>query len=140
MLGSPLRYRGNREFLLRPIDVRDAVARWRFDQAANPDRRSEDELRVAWLIAARAGAERRQHRAITPVAADGEIIEPQLGQRTAQLAQRRDRPDRLWPSRRNVSSERSRLPLSRRGQGISMPNEVVGEAVGAEAAAVVDTR
>ena len=86
---------GDSKFLLRPIDVGDAVARRRLDQPAQPDSRAEDELRIARLIAPGARAERRQDCAIAAVLADGEIVQPHLRQRAAQLAHRRHRRIRL---------------------------------------------
>ena len=65
------------ELLLRPVDVGDAVAGRRLDQAAQPDARAENEFRVARLVAARAAPEGGQDRAVAAVAADGEIVEPQ---------------------------------------------------------------
>src|SRR5262245_47820312 len=41
---------GDSEFLLRPVDVRDAVARWRLDEPTQPHARAEDVLGVTGLV------------------------------------------------------------------------------------------
>ena len=96
------------ELLLRPIDISDAIARRRLDQAAQPDARAEMNLgSTAGLVTP--VRERNADRMVRlrPSGADSEIV--QAADRTsdsAQLAIRRHGRDRLaiW---RNVSSLRS---------------------------------
>src|SRR5262245_41794433 len=71
----------NSEFLLRPINVGDRVAWWWLDQSAQPNARPENVLGIARLIAPSARSKRRENRAVASVAADGEIVEAQIGQR-----------------------------------------------------------
>ena len=52
--------RGDAELLLRPIDVRQAIARLRPNQSAQPHRRPEHEACVTRLVASGAGTERRK--------------------------------------------------------------------------------
>ena len=57
----------NPEFLLLPIDVRQAMPRRGFYQPTKPNGRAENELGVAWLVASGSCAKCRQQRAISPV-------------------------------------------------------------------------
>jgi hypothetical protein len=69
---------GDSELLLGPVDIGDAVAGRRLDQASQPDGRAENEFRIARLVAARTAPKGGQDRAVAAVAADGEIVEPHV--------------------------------------------------------------
>jgi hypothetical protein len=77
---------GNAMLLLAPVDIGDAVAFRRKDQTAQPHARAKDVTGIARLAAASAGAEGGQNRAISAIMPDGEIVQPQFGQRAAQFA------------------------------------------------------
>src|SRR5262249_12361416 len=80
---------GDAEFLLRPVDVSDAMSRRRLDQRAQPYARAEDELRITWLSSPGARAKGGKHRPIATVAANSKVVEPQFGKCAAQFAHRR---------------------------------------------------
>jgi len=63
--------RGNRQLLLRPIDVGHGAARPRLEEAAQPGRRPQDELAVARLIPPGPRPERGQQDSVAAVRPDG---------------------------------------------------------------------
>src|SRR6516165_7761235 len=81
---------GNAKLLLFPVEISNSIAWLGFDQAANPDTRSEDVLGIGGLVTARAGLEGAQQTPVTAIATDREVLKPQFGQIVAQLAQGRD--------------------------------------------------
>src|SRR5215831_4045243 len=75
------------EFLLPVIDVRDRPPRPRLDQRPDPHARAEDEAGIAWLVSSGACAECGQNDAVAAVVPDLEIVEPQICEGAAELAQ-----------------------------------------------------
>ena len=102
-----------------------------------PDTRAKNESGVARLIPSGACAERRQQTSVSTVAADGEVGQPQLRQRVAQLAQRGDfrmRPRRLAES---IIAEIEPAAGETR-PGNARPAEPLREPLGLEGAAFED--
>src|SRR5262245_27086842 len=80
---------GDAEFLLRPVDVSEAMSGRGLDQRAQPYARAQDEFRITWLIPPGARAKSRKDRPVATVGANSQVVEPQLGKCAAQLANRR---------------------------------------------------
>jgi hypothetical protein len=74
---------GDTKLLLLPVDVGDRVAWRRFDQSAQPDAWPKNEPRIAWLVSSCARSIHRQHRAVSAIPPDGQIVETQAGQAAA---------------------------------------------------------
>ena len=130
-------HRGNADLLLAVVAMHQRAARRRRDQEPQPFGRAEHVLRGAWRVARGLGAVGPQRRAVAVIVPDCEIVEPQLRQRVAQLAQRLDMRIVAGHFAKRLVAFVERSVLVGR-PAIPVPADVVGEPILAPMRLAVD--